>query len=104
LPPPDPATRVQVAAALCQVKNVSGVPDSYVVNAQQPEENSPIALSQTCTNAGIGLIPEGVRSYLYFVDLDGQTLIGTTYDMQGQRYQRNKQVLDQMMNSLNFNR
>ncbi|MEQ9483481.1 hypothetical protein [Coleofasciculus sp. F4-SAH-05] len=25
-------------------------------------------------------------------------------DMQGQRYQRNKQVLDQMMNSLSFNR
>ncbi|WP_052307402.1 hypothetical protein, partial [Coleofasciculus chthonoplastes] len=180
-----------IAAALCQVKNVSGVPDSYVVNAQQPEDNSPIALSQTCTNeavsytvsypqgwvtnsgsvveqckvfdpesislpeqsesfdeavhirvdkipfervarednqtsqelsrrqttidgyqavvvenkaTGIGLIPEGVRSYLYFVDLDGQTLIGTTYDMQGQRYQRNKQVLDQMMNSLSFNR
>ncbi|MEQ8973301.1 MAG: S-layer homology domain-containing protein [Coleofasciculus sp. C1-SOL-03] len=189
--PTDPATRAQVAAALCQVKNVSGVPNRYVVNAQQPEDNSPIALSQTCTNeavgytvnypqgwvtnsgsvveqckvfdpesislpeqsesfdeavhirvdrvpfervastdnqssqelsrrqttidgyqavvvenkaTGIGLIPEGVRSYLYFVDLDGQTLIGTTYDMQGQRYQRNKQVLDQMMNSLSFNR
>jgi len=189
--PTDPATRAQVAAALCQVKNVSGVPNRYVVNAQQPEDNSPIALSQTCTNeavaytvnypqgwvtnsgsvveqckvfdpesislpeqsesfdeavhirvdqvpfervasednqtsqelsrrqttidgyqavvvenkaTGIGLIPEGVRSYLYFVNLDGQTLIGTTYDMQGQRYQRNKKVLDQMMNSLSFNR
>lgn len=53
---------------------------------------------------GRGLVSEGVRIYQYIVNLSNQTLIAATYDVQGQDYQRNQQVLDQMMDSIEFSR
>lgn len=190
--PNDPATRAQVAASLCEIKfENSGVPEAYVVNAAQPDNGTPLALGQTCTNEAAGytiryptgwqtnpgdvteqcrvfdpaaitlpersesfdeaihirvdrvpfeqvtdetsiserqlsrrettidghqavvveaestgqaLLPEGIRSYRYAVNLNGQTLIASTYDVQGTQYQRNKQVLDQMINTLDITR
>ncbi len=184
----DPATRAQVAAALCQVKNLGGVPNLYVVNPYQPGNS--ISLGQSCTNeqigytvnfpqnwqtnsgsvvnqcqvfdsdaiqleeatedfdeavylrqeniafdrlantdsrssrtlsrrqttingrqavviesesTGIGLLPEGRRFYRYLVDLGTNTLVAVTYDVPNQDYQRNKQILDRMMNSIEWN-
>ncbi|MFW6359290.1 MAG: S-layer homology domain-containing protein [Chroococcales cyanobacterium] len=193
--PNDPATRAQIAAAICEVKAISGVPNEYVVN---PEMNSPgngngIVLSQTCRNpefgyvvdypanwqtnsgergqyfypceifdsgqievepqtedfdeaiyfdleniafdeltnpnrdrtsrvisrrettvdgrqavvmeteaTGMGLLPEGRRSYHYLIDFGDSTLIARTYNVPNQPYQQNQQVLDQMMNTINF--
>lgn len=188
--PNEPATRAQIAAALCEIKfEDSGIPDQYVVVPAQPGEGSPIALGQTCTNetigytinyptgwqtnpgevvnqcrvfdpesitlpeqaestdeaihlrvdnipferitddsiserelsrqtltldgyqaivtenesTGRGLLPEGMRFYQYAVDLGDRTFLATTYDVQGTQYERNKQVLDQMIDSLDFN-
>jgi hypothetical protein len=54
----DPTTRAQVAAALCQVKNLGGVPNQYVVNpyqpGNQPNNGDSISLGQACTNEQIG--------------------------------------------------
>jgi len=53
-------------------------------------------------STGIALLPEGVKTYRYVVDLDGSTLVGATYSVEGQNYDRNKQVLDRMMSDLKF--
>ncbi|PSN19882.1 hypothetical protein C7271_04990 [filamentous cyanobacterium CCP5] len=49
---------------------------------------------------GRGILPGGIRTYRYIVDLERGILVGSTYDMEGQQYRRNKQVLDWMMRTL----
>lgn len=51
---------------------------------------------------GRGILPAGIRSYTYVVDLGDSIFVGSTYDTDGQSYQRNKQVLDLMVGSLEF--
>lgn len=51
-------------------------------------------------STGEALLPEGVRSYRYAVDLDGRTLVGVTRDVEGLDYGDNQKVLDAMMSSL----
>ncbi|MEC4818238.1 MAG: S-layer homology domain-containing protein [Scytonema sp. PMC 1069.18] len=193
LGPSDPTTRAQVAAALCQVKNLAGVPNEYIVNfsqpGNQPNKGDSISLGQRCTNdqigyavsypnnwqtnsgevvnqcevfdsesiqlepytedfdeavyfdlekvsfdrlanpdsrsanvisrreitidgrqavvieteaTGFGLLPEGRLSYKYVIDFGDRTLVATTYDVPNQDYQRNKQVLDRMVDSLDL--
>jgi hypothetical protein len=186
--PSDPATRAQVAAALCEIKfENSGVPADYVVNpVESPGE---ITLGQTCTNESIGftvrypsgwqtnsggvinqclafdptsvtlperaesfdeairirqseisfnrateidditerelsrrsttvngrsaiavesettgrgILPEGIRIYQYVINLDGGAVLASTYDIDTDQYERNKQILDQMMDSIEF--
>jgi hypothetical protein len=56
-------------------------------------------------STGRGLLPAGVRSYTYIIDLGNDSImVASTYDLGEQQYSRNKQVLDQMMDSLDFNR
>lgn len=43
---------------------------------------------------GEGLHPAGVRGYQYLVDLDGETIIMSTYEVDGLDYARNRAVLD----------
>ena len=54
-------------------------------------------------STGEALLAEGVRKYSYIVDLGNATLIATTYDITGNDYQKNKQILDRMMNTIEFN-
>ncbi|HWH36010.1 MAG TPA: hypothetical protein VNT56_11920 [Acidimicrobiales bacterium] len=51
-------------------------------------------------STGDALLPAGVRTYRYAVDLDGQTLVAATYAVGGLDYETNKGVLDRMMESL----
>lgn len=56
-------------------------------------------------STGRGLLPAGVRYYSYTINLDGgEVLVASTYDVANQSYNRNKQVLDQMVSSLQFER
>lgn len=192
--PSQPATRGQIAAALCQIKNLSGVANEYVVKPDNNQEQNqpddvPINLGQTCTNETIGytvsypvgwqtnsgdivkqcqifdsrsikleeatedfdeavyfdlenipfnklvnspnrgsrvlsrtettvgdrrtivtetestgltILPKGVRSYKYLIDFNDKTFIAVTYEVQNQNYQRNKKVLDKMIDSIKF--
>lgn len=59
----------------------------------------PAVLVET-ESTGEALLPEGVRSYRYAVDLDGRTLVAVTRDVEGLDYGRNQDVLDAMMSSL----
>jgi hypothetical protein len=56
-------------------------------------------------STGRALLQEGVRSYSYIINLgDGEIMVASTYDVATQEYTRNKQVLDQMISSLRFDR
>lgn len=48
------------------------------------------------------LLPEGVRSYRYAVDLDGETFVAATFGVEALDFETNKDVLDQMMDSLDL--
>ncbi|MDY6902181.1 MAG: S-layer homology domain-containing protein [Cyanobacteriota bacterium] len=192
--PSEPVTRGQIAAALCQIKQLPGVANEYVVkpNSNSPNKQPldvPIKLEQTCTNEAIGytvsypvgwqtnsgdvvkkcqifdfrsiqlrersedfdeavyfdlekvpferilnarsqglreiyrqettvnnrrtvvienestgltLLPKGVRSYKYLIDFKDKTLVVVTYQVKSQNYQRNKKVLDKMIESIKF--
>jgi hypothetical protein len=49
---------------------------------------------------GQALLPEGVRSYRYHVDLGDRTLSATTHDVDNLDYEANKRILDQMMQTV----
>lgn len=49
---------------------------------------------------GEALVPAGESSYNYAVDLDGRTLFATTYTIGDTDYERDKQVVDRMIESL----
>jgi hypothetical protein len=50
---------------------------------------------------GTGLVPEGERSYVYVLDLgDGESLIAATHSVGDTDYERDKELLDRMMDEL----
>ena len=52
---------------------------------------------------GEGLAPPGMRSLHYAIDLgDGRSLLASTHDTSPATYQRNKEVLARMVQSLNL--
>lgn len=63
------------------------------------------AVVEESESTGRALLPQGVRSYTYVINLDdGEIMVASTYDIATQNYTRNKQVLDQMISSLRFSR
>ncbi len=53
-------------------------------------------------STGDALLPEGVHSYRYHVDVDGSTLTATTHDVGDLDHEANKDIVDQMMETLEF--
>jgi hypothetical protein len=49
---------------------------------------------------GEAMLPEGERSYTYTVDLDGMILVGSTTSVGDTDYERDKRVLDRMMETI----
>lgn len=49
---------------------------------------------------GDGLIPEGTAFTRYAIDLDGETLVASSYDIGEPAYDRKVEVLDEMMGTL----
>jgi hypothetical protein len=52
------------------------------------------------TATGAGLLDAGTVSYRYYVDLDGQTLVAETNDVEAADFARNREVLDRMMETI----
>jgi len=48
------------------------------------------------------LRPAGSRSYRYYVDLDGATLVAETHDVGDLEYERKQRILDGMIETLRF--
>lgn len=62
------------------------------------------AMRQERRSAGRGLLPKGIRIYHYVVDLgNGETLIASTVEEAGLKYERNQEVLDEMAGTLQIN-
>ncbi len=49
-----------------------------------------------------GLAPAGTISYTYLIDLDGQVLVAATHDIGDTDYERDKAVLDRMMETISI--
>lgn len=71
-----------------------------VLSEQDTTVDGRDAVRQTLEHTGGGAIPEGVRAYRYLVDLDGRTLLAATYDAGEPSFERKKQILDEMMRTL----
>ncbi len=61
------------------------------------------AVAVESESTGRAMLPKGQRTYSYIVDLGNRTLIATTYDVPGNDYPKNKQILDDMLKTLEFN-
>ncbi|MGB3639381.1 MAG: hypothetical protein WBA39_17670, partial [Rivularia sp. (in: cyanobacteria)] len=55
-------------------------------------------------STGMTILPKGVRSYKYLIDFKDKTLIVVTYQIKSQNYERNKKVLDKMIDSIKFSK
>ena len=55
-------------------------------------------------STGKALLRKGIRKYNYIVDLGDKTLIATTFNTAGNDYRQNKQILDQMMTTIELDR
>lgn len=53
-------------------------------------------------STGAALLPDDVRSYRYAVDLGDQRLVAVTHDVGEPAYEDTKQVLDQMMDTIDL--
>ena len=79
-------------------------PTETEISRQSTTVNGREAILTESESNGRGLIPEGVTSYRYIINLgNGETMLASTYDYAGQPYERNKEILDQMISTLTFN-
>lgn len=53
-------------------------------------------------STGEAMLPEGVRSYRYAVDLGDRRLVAITHDVGAPAYEQTRQVLDQMMDTIDL--
>jgi hypothetical protein len=67
-------------------------------NTTEVNDRTAIVTEKQAT--GKAMLPEGLKFYSYKVNMDDRTLIATTYDRSSRKYQRNKEILDAMMDSL----
>lgn len=58
------------------------------------------AVRQLRVSTGTGAAPEGTRTYVYFLDLGDQTLVGSTRDTGEPDFEERRRLLDRMMASL----
>ncbi|WP_243397374.1 hypothetical protein [Crocosphaera subtropica] len=61
------------------------------------------AVAVESKSTGRAMLPKGQRNYSYIVDLGDRTLIATTYDVPDNNYAKNKQILDSMLKTIEFN-
>lgn len=66
-------------------------------------KNNKTAVVIEAEATGEGLLPKGIQSYRYYVEMGDETLIAETFDVEGQDYQGNKVILNQMMQTLVLN-
>lgn len=65
--------------------------------------NQAVAVESEST--GKAMLPEGQRTYSYIINLgDNRTFVATTYDIKGNHYSKNKQILDRMMETIEFDK
>lgn len=101
-----PATEVFDLAVAISVQPVALETVSEQYGPDELEETTIAdrqAVRVESVSTGEALLPEGIESYLYAVDLDGETLVAVTYNVDDLDYEHNKDVLDRMMETLELN-
>jgi hypothetical protein len=94
---------VSIRREPANLDRVSGEdPTIEVLERETTEVDGRDAIHRLTESTGGGLRPEGIRAYQYLVDLAGETLIASTYDVDGEDFDANREVLDAMMESLRW--
>lgn len=75
-------------------------PSRRVLEREETRIDGRRAVRRVTESTGEALFPEGVRGLEYLVDLDGETLIASSYDVGDLRFRRNRDVLAAMVQTL----
>lgn len=97
-PPPLAVSISREPIALADLAGES--PATRVLASEEVEVAGRPALRRETESTGDGLLPAGVRSLEYLVDLDGETLVAVTRSQSGLDFERNGEVLQQMVATL----
>ena len=76
-----------------------GDPAIRILSSEETEVAGGRAVRRETEATGEGLFDAGTRACQYVVDLGPQTLVASTYDVEGLDYERNCTVLDRMVQS-----
>ena len=97
-PPPLAVSISREPFALADLAGES--PATRVLASEEVEVAGRPALRRETESTGDGLLPAGVHSLEYLVDLDGETLVAVTRSQSGLDFERNGEVLQQMVATL----
>jgi hypothetical protein len=75
-------------------------PTREVLEREETEVAGQRAFRMEAESTGDGLLDAGVRYYQVVVAVNGESLILATYDLDEQDYERNREVVDEMADSL----
>lgn len=74
-----------------------------VVSREDTEVDGRRAIVEERVESGRGLAPEGTRTYVYVIEVNAEeTMIAATYSIGDTDYERDKDVMDRMIDSLVF--
>lgn len=68
--------------------------------SEETEVAGRTAIRREIESTGEALLPAGILGYEYLVDLGGETLIVSTRDFDGLDFERNREILDRMVETL----
>lgn len=97
------AVFIRIAPISLEKITVKGSGQTELSREKADLSNNKTAVVIEAESTGQGLLPKGLQSYRYYVEIDNETLIAETFDVEGQDYQRNKEILDQMMQTFELN-
>lgn len=75
-------------------------PSQAVLEREEAEIAGSRAVRIEAEATGEGLYPAGTRHYQVAVEADGETVLLSTFEVGGLDYERNKEVVDEMADSL----
>lgn len=78
----------------------AGDPGTRILSSEETTVAGRPAVRRETEATGAALLPEGIHATQYLVDLDGETLFASTYDVEGVPYEEAQIVLDRMMGRL----
>ncbi|MEC4804362.1 MAG: hypothetical protein SAJ12_14850 [Jaaginema sp. PMC 1079.18] len=99
----DEAVFIRIAPISLEKITTKGSGQTELSREKADLSNDKTAVVIEAESTGQGLLPKGLKSYRYYMEMGEETLIAETFDVEKQDYERNKEVLDQMMQTLVFN-
>ncbi len=75
-------------------------PATRVVESEEVQVAGRPAVRRETEATGRALLPEGTRTYQYLVDVDGETLVLATHDLDDHHFAQAREVLDDMAATL----